>query len=77
MLMPSTRNLVIMGAFVAVCGLGIAGWARKNNRPVENTMLNPAANPSYMYAANGQYDPQSQGSGAQYNVSTPVPQPVY
>jgi hypothetical protein len=84
MLMPSTRNLVITGAFVAVCGLGIAGWARKNNRPVENTLMNPAANSSSMYTSNGQYDAQSQSASAQYSgsdtrytVSGPVPQPVY
>jgi hypothetical protein len=88
MLMPGTRSLVIIGAFVAVCGLGIAGWVRKNDHPVEGTLLNPAANPSSMYAAGGQPnsqygapsqvpDAQYGGSQPSYAVSAPVPQPVY
>jgi hypothetical protein len=84
MLMPSTRSLVIIGAFVAVCGVGIAGWMRKNDRPADSMLLSPAANSSSVYGANGQYDPQSQGGSAQYSgsrtnytVSAPVPQPVY
>jgi hypothetical protein len=74
MLMPGKRNLLIIGAFVAVCGLGIAGWARKNDRPVANTAFSPAANLTPVYSGNGPYDAQLQPD---YGVSAPVPQPVY
>ena len=32
MIVPNTRNLVIAGAFVAIAGLAVAGWMRKNDQ---------------------------------------------
>ena len=58
MLIPSTRNLLIVGAFVAVCGVGIAGWTRNNDHPIANTA--PVYSPSEpvpqpVYSTDGYY----------------------
>jgi hypothetical protein len=78
MLMPGTRTLLIIGAFVVVCGVGAAGWMKRGDHPVENTAFNPQAGslpyqgtPGYQ-AGSGQYQ-----TGGAYAVSASVPQPVY
>ena len=66
--------MVIIGAFVLVCGVGIAGWMKKSGGPVENTVFSPQAGnlPYQSSTVNGQYA----ASGA-YTASASVPQPVY
>jgi hypothetical protein len=73
--MPGTRTLVIIGAFVAVCGLGAAGWMRKNDRPADGALLVPSAYPAdTTYSAGNAPYPASQSA---YNPGGSVPQPVY
>lgn len=73
MLMPGTKTIAVIGTFVAVCGLGVAGWMRRTDRPVENTVFTPQAGAvGYQTTASGQYPP-----GTAYSGAVSVPQPVY
>lgn len=65
-MVPTTRNLVIIGAFVAVCGLGAYGWMRKNDRPAENVLLNPQT------SLTGQLPPYGNQVSGAYTAYTPT-----
>lgn len=63
MFVPGTRNLVIIGAFVALGGLALAGWFRKNDRVSD-----------YPFAA---AVPYPAAASIQQPGTAVVPQPTY
>jgi hypothetical protein len=45
MILPNTRNIVIVGAFVAIAGLAVAGWMRKNDQATQYPLVAPQVDP--------------------------------
>jgi hypothetical protein len=65
MMLPNTKNILIIGAFVALGGLAVAGWVRKNDRSVVNPVVamqpDPYAAPNSAQPVAGTYAQPQQG----------------
>lgn len=70
---PNTKNILIGCAFVAVAGLAVAGWVRKNDRAVDPAVASLQGNP---YVGSTVASPDGQPVAA-YQPQGSVPQPVY
>ncbi|HVW86471.1 MAG TPA: hypothetical protein VHB50_17415 [Bryobacteraceae bacterium] len=75
MFIPGSKNLVIIGAFVAVCGIGAAGWLRKNDRPVDTQI--PIAQPVTYGAYQASPPVQDSGPVSADGYYPSVQRPVY
>jgi hypothetical protein len=64
-MLPNTKNILIFGAFVALGGLAVAGWVRKNDRSVVNPVVamqpDPYAAPNSAQPVAGTYAQPQQG----------------
>lgn len=78
MTIPTTRTTLLIVAFVAVCGLAIAGWMRKNDRPADSSFLTPQPLSSQPYSNANSSIPQPSVSYAQQQYpNSPYPNAQY